>query len=59
MNQFSIQELIGNTDIYLLDQIMKGRYTPGERILDAGCGNGRNLVWFLKNDFDVYAVDKD
>ena len=59
MNQFSIQELIGNTDIYLLDQIMKGRYIPGERILDAGCGNGRNLVWFLKNDFDVYAIDKD
>lgn len=59
MNQFSIEELIGNTDIYLLDQIMKGRYMPGEKILDAGCGNGRNLVWFLKNDFDVYAIDKD
>ena len=59
MNQFSIEELAGNTDIYLLDQIMKGRYTVGEKILDAGSGTGRNLVWFLKNDFDVYAIDKE
>ena len=59
MNPFSINELIGNTDIYLLDQIMKGRYGTGEKILDAGCGNGRNLIWFLKNDFEMYAVDKD
>ena len=59
MNPFLINELIGNTDIYLLDQIMKGRYTHGEKILDAGCGNGRNLIWFLKNDFEMYAVDRD
>lgn len=59
MNPFSINELVGNTDIYLLDQIMKGRYVPGEKILDAGCGNGRNLIWFLKNNFEVYAIDKD
>ena len=59
MNPFSIHELIGNTDIYLLDQIMKERYTQGEKILDAGCGNGRNLIWFLKNDVEVYAVDRD
>ncbi|MEO6838510.1 MAG: class I SAM-dependent methyltransferase [Ginsengibacter sp.] len=59
MNPFSINELIGNTDIYLLDQIMKGRYQPGEKILDAGCGNGRNLIWFFKNDFDLYAVDRE
>ena len=59
MNPFSIHELIGNTDIYLLDQIMKGRYMPSEKILDAGCGNGRNLIWFLKNDVEVYAVDRD
>lgn len=59
MNPFSINELIGNTDIYLIDQIMKGRYIPREKILDAGCGNGRNLIWFLKNDFEVYAIDRD
>lgn len=49
--------LIGQTDIYLLDQIMKGRYQRDEKILDAGCGSGRNMKWFLQNDFDIYGID--
>ncbi|MEP7080861.1 MAG: class I SAM-dependent methyltransferase [Ginsengibacter sp.] len=50
-------KLIGQTDIYLLDQIMKGRYQSDEKILDAGCGSGRNMKWFLQNDFDIYGID--
>ena len=46
-------------DIHLLDQVLKGRFTPGIRILDAGCGEGRNLIYFLQNNYEVYAVDKD
>jgi len=53
----SIRELLGQTDIYLLDQIMKGRYSPGNTILDAGTGTGRNMHWFLQNDFDIYGTD--
>ena len=48
---------IGQTDIYLIDQILKGRYLSGERILDAGCGTGRNLKWFYSNNFPIYAID--
>lgn len=59
MPKETIQTLVANTDIYLLDQIIKGRYSPGESILDAGCGEGRNLHWFLKNDFNIYAVDQN
>jgi tellurite methyltransferase len=55
----SIQELLGATDIYLLDQIMKGRYQFGHKILDAGCGMGRNLHWFIKNEMDIVGVDGD
>jgi tellurite methyltransferase len=44
-------------DIYLLDQILKDRYAADDKILDAGCGAGRNLFWLLKNGFNVYAVD--
>jgi len=51
--------LLGRTDIYLLDQIMKGRYTTGERILDAGAGAGRNLHWFVQQGFEVYGTDRD
>ena len=52
-----LSELVGQTDIYLIDQIMKGRYQPHQKILDAGCGGGRNMKWFLQNDFEIYGVD--
>ncbi len=55
----SIHNLIGETDIYLLDQIMKGSYTANDIILDAGCGNGRNLHWFLLNNISVYGIDSN
>lgn len=48
-----------NTDIYLIDQIQKGRYHKGDSILDAGCGNGRNMHWFYWNDFDIHGIDLD
>jgi tellurite methyltransferase len=55
----SITELVGSTDIYLLDQILKGRYKPGDIMLDAGSGYGRNLHWFLGNGIPIYGVDRD
>ncbi len=49
-----------NTDIYLIDQILKGRYNSGGKLLDAGCGGGRNISWFvMQSNFDIYAVDTD
>lgn len=54
-----INQILGNTDIYLVDQIVKGRYQNSDVILDAGSGLGRNLHWFYNNDFAVYGVDKD
>ncbi|MBW1294206.1 class I SAM-dependent methyltransferase [Aquimarina litoralis] len=54
-----LQTLLGNIDIYLLDQILKERYTETDKILDAGCGSGRNLHWFYNNGFDLYGVDKE
>lgn len=49
----------GSIDIYLFDQLLKGRIPPGSRILDAGCGGGRNLVYFLGEDYEVHGVDPD
>ncbi len=51
--------LFGQIDIYLFDQLMRDRITPGMRILDAGCGGGRNLVYLLSNGFEVAAVDRE
>ena len=56
---YSIPDLNGNTDIYLLDQIMKGRYKLSDTILDAGCGEGRNLHWFLLNNISIYGIDSN
>ncbi len=54
-----LQEQFGPIDIYLFDQVLKGRIAPGMRILDAGCGSGRNLVYFLREGYEVFGVDED
>ena len=55
--QNNLWELYGNIDIYLFDQLLKGRFNNCNKVLDAGCGGGRNLVYFLRNGFDVYGID--
>ena len=54
----NLQEWFGSIDIYLFDQLLKGRIVPGMRVLDAGCGPGRNLVYLLKSGFEVFGVDE-
>jgi tellurite methyltransferase len=55
----NLRAQLGEIDIYLFDQLLKGRFDRRRRILDAGCGHGRNLVYFLRNGFDVFAIDGD
>lgn len=54
-----IREQFGDIDIYLFDQLLRGRIRPGDRILDGGCGNGRNLVYLLREGYEVFAVDSE
>src|SRR5579864_9512917 len=54
-----LQEQFGQIDIYLFDQLLRGRIVPGMRVLDAGCGSGRNLVYFLREGYEVFGVDAD
>lgn len=54
-----VRAQFGDIDIYLFDQIARGRFDDRPRILDAGCGGGRNLPYFLAHGFDVHAVDAD
>lgn len=53
----ALNRALGNIDLYLLDQILKGRFNPKMKILDAGCGEGRNIVYFLKNNYHVSGID--
>lgn len=54
-----LNKLLGNIDIYLLDQILKGRFTKGMKILDAGCGEGRNAVYFINSGYQIFGVDQN
>lgn len=52
-------EQIGLMDIYLIDQLQKGRINSEMKILDAGCGRGRNAEYFIKSNYEIYGVDKN
>jgi tellurite methyltransferase len=55
--QTDLQQQYGNIDIYLFDQLLKGTYDNCRKILDVGCGGGRNLIYFLRNGYEVYGID--
>src|SRR4051794_34962930 len=52
-----LTEQFGNIDIYVFDQLMRGRIAPGMRVLDAGCGGGRNIHYLLREGYDVRGAD--
>jgi SAM-dependent methyltransferase len=58
MSSSNLRKLYGNIDIYLFDQLLKGRFDNCRTVLDAGCGSGRNIAYFLQNGFSVYGVDQ-
>ncbi|MGJ3236619.1 class I SAM-dependent methyltransferase [Marivirga sp.] len=50
---------LGNIDLYWLDFILKGYMSENAKVLDAGCGEGRNLTYSLKNGMDVFGIDQN
>jgi tellurite methyltransferase len=55
----TLREQFGDIDVYLFDQLLRGRFVEGMRVLDAGCGDGRNLVFLMRAGFDVWGVDEN
>ncbi len=53
----TVQERFGQIDIYVFDQILRGNIAAGMRVLDAGCGYGRNLVHMLRESVEIFALD--
>jgi tellurite methyltransferase len=54
-----LHDQFGPIDIYLFDQLLRGRIAPGMSVLDAGCGYGRNLVYLLREGYEVFGADAD
>ena len=52
-------ERFGHIDIYLFDQLLRQRIVPGMRVIDVGCGSGRNLVYLMRSGYEVFAIDED
>lgn len=55
----TLQDLFGQIDIYVFDQILRGNVAPSMRIVDAGCGYGRNLVHLLREGAEIFAIDQN
>ena len=54
-----IQNLVGHADIHVVDQFMKGLFPKGSTLLDAGCGEGRNLQIFAGSGVRYFGLDTD
>lgn len=54
-----LRDTFGDIDIYLFDQLLRGRFDRRPRVLDAGCGDGRNLKYLLSRGFTCLAADRD
>lgn len=52
-----LSSLFANIDIYLFDQLLKGRIQKEMILLDAGCGTGRNIKYLMEAGVDVFGVD--
>lgn len=55
----ALRAAVGEIDIYLFDQLLKGAFDSARTVLDAGCGSGRNLVPFLRGGYAVFGVDRE
>jgi SAM-dependent methyltransferase len=55
----TLEAEFGQIDIYLFDQLLRGRIRSTDRVVDVGCGFGRNLVHLMRAGCEVFGIDSD
>ena len=53
-----VRSIFSEIDIYVFDQLLKGRFDSARRVLDAGCGEGRNLHYLLTTGRECFGIDR-
>lgn len=53
-----INNFFGDMDLMLMDALLRGIVPYPGPVLDAGCGAGRNLLYFLQQGYEVSAIDR-
>ncbi|MEO9482801.1 MAG: class I SAM-dependent methyltransferase [Ekhidna sp.] len=58
----SIQDFnnyFGDMDLFLMDLILKGHIKRDAEVLDIGCGEGRNGIYFIREAYTYHGWDTD
>jgi tellurite methyltransferase len=59
MTPHEINNYFGDMDILLMDLILKGKVPESGKVLDAGCGEGRNGIYFINEGYAYTGIDTD
>jgi len=59
MKNTEINNHFGDIDLFLMDAILKGQIPENGSVLDVGCGEGRNGIYFMRNGYEYLGVDTD
>jgi tellurite methyltransferase len=57
MNPENLKQALGKADVYVIDQFMKSSFSKTDKILDAGCGTGRNLKFLHYLGYNIAGCD--
>ena len=59
MKLSDVNNFFGDMDLILMDYILKGLIPESGKVLDIGCGEGRNGIYFISHGYEYHGWDKE